>query len=231
MWQERTLVINYDEINLFKEFRDICTLDYNKAPGDSQGRNRSYAVKIFTYMYLYMDWRSPYISNPDVKRNDLAKRSAGLPKDWKPDSLVKKAMEKYDAIQRSEAPTTGYLISAKRAIELGSQTIQIQTDELQEVLSSLEEARKKLRNVESGIKVLSNNKSSISAKESEVEIIKRTVNVVGDTLQTLFSLNDKVDKQFESLKELESRIKKESDNSREKIKGGHSKGNRADVRR
>ena len=61
---ENKLRIDEYTILLIKEFKDLWDIERNKCAEDKQGTLRIKAFKEFTYIYLMLDYKSPYFTPP-----------------------------------------------------------------------------------------------------------------------------------------------------------------------
>lgn len=81
--------LNVPEILLIKEFEALYK------------RDRDRAFQEFKYIYLTLDWGSPYFNIPIQEREEAAKVDSGLSEEEIQDELLSSALKKYDAIQNS----------------------------------------------------------------------------------------------------------------------------------
>lgn len=87
------------KVLLIKEFRALLSPERNKTKTDPSGENQELAQKEFTYMYLYLDWESPYFKYPEEDRRLAAFEDSGLTEAELDDPLFKAACNKYNEIQ------------------------------------------------------------------------------------------------------------------------------------
>ena len=73
-----TLKINEYEILLVKEFADLWDESRNKCKEDKNGKNRLLAYKEFTYIFLALDFKSPYLKWTEKQRHEAALADSGL---------------------------------------------------------------------------------------------------------------------------------------------------------
>lgn len=85
-----------EEAFALKVFRQIWNRDRTV--------NKEKAISELGYVYFMVDPRSDYqyIVSPE-ERDRAIKEAEGLPKGWKPDKLVKEAMELYDSFKPASA--------------------------------------------------------------------------------------------------------------------------------
>lgn len=96
------IVINKIEILTIPTFRKILTRDKG-SKGDADGRKKLFAFKEFAYIYHMADYKSTPNSAAysRSKAHKYALTVTGLPDNYKPDSVVLKAIEYYKKEQFS----------------------------------------------------------------------------------------------------------------------------------
>ena len=97
-----TLKINEYEILLVKEFADLWDESRNKCKEDKNGKNRLLAYKEFTYIFLALDFKSPYLKWTEKQRHEAALADSGLNEEHLKDEKFKAAYHKYDQIQNTD---------------------------------------------------------------------------------------------------------------------------------
>ena len=73
-----TLRINECPILLIKEFKTLWDKDRNKCKEDKTGNERLRAFKEFTYIYLMLDFKSPYYKYLEQEKHEAAISDSGL---------------------------------------------------------------------------------------------------------------------------------------------------------
>ena len=73
-----TLRINECPILLIKEFKTLWDKDRNKCKEDKTGNERLRAFKEFTYIYLMLDFKSPYYKYLEQEKHEAAILDSGL---------------------------------------------------------------------------------------------------------------------------------------------------------
>ena len=89
------------DLVLIKEFKDLLELGRNKCKQDETGLDHLRADKEFTYIYLAIDWKSPYSGFTNQERHEAALQDAGLTEDEWNDPTFRAACRKYVALQDS----------------------------------------------------------------------------------------------------------------------------------
>lgn len=93
------LIIDNDSILLVKEFQKLLDVNRNKSKSDKSGINKEKAFKELTYIYLYLDWESPYFYQPEQDKHQAALQDSGLTDEEFQDEIFKEACKKYELIQ------------------------------------------------------------------------------------------------------------------------------------
>lgn len=87
------LEINEGEIFLITEFKNLLNKD--------QSKNKELAFKELTYIYLALDWKSPYSQYTELERHEEALRDSGLTEEEFNDPVFREACRKYRTLQES----------------------------------------------------------------------------------------------------------------------------------
>lgn len=90
-YDERTgnVILNSADLALIEEFRNLIK------------RNKKRADREFTYIYLALDWKSPYSGYSELERHQAALSDAKITEEEWEDSLFRAACRKYRALQES----------------------------------------------------------------------------------------------------------------------------------
>jgi len=96
------IFINEHTILLVKEFKDLWNVERNKCKEDPTGELRLRAYKEFTYLYLYLDWKSIYHKYLEQEKKEAALIDSGLTEEELQDEVFKTAVDKYREIQDSD---------------------------------------------------------------------------------------------------------------------------------
>lgn len=89
-------------ILLVKEFGDLWELDRNKCKEDKTGKERLLAFKELAYIFLVLDFKSPYAKYTPQQKHKEAMRDTGLTEENLQDEKFKAAFRKYNDIQNSD---------------------------------------------------------------------------------------------------------------------------------
>ena len=104
----KTLEINEPEILLVKEFADLLKRDKSKT--------KDRVTRELTYIYLAIDWKSPYNQYSEHDRHDEAIADSGLTENEFNDPVFREACRKYRRLQDSNK-SIKLLEAAKRAAD------------------------------------------------------------------------------------------------------------------
>lgn len=97
-----SLRIDDYSILLVKEFAKLWEPERNKCKEDKKGEQRIRAYKEFTYIYLVLDFKSPYFKYLEKEKHEAAMADSGLEeKDLKDQDFIN-AYHKYQEIQESD---------------------------------------------------------------------------------------------------------------------------------
>ena len=87
------LEINEGEIFLVREFKNLLNKD--------QSKDKELAFKELTYIYLALDWKSPYSQYTELERHEEALRDSGLTEEEFNNPVFREACRKYRTLQES----------------------------------------------------------------------------------------------------------------------------------
>lgn len=104
----KQLEINEPELLLVKEFKALLDRDKTK--------NKTKVTKELTYIYLAIDWKSPYNQYSEYERHDEAINDSGLTEEEFNDPVFREACRKYRNLQESNK-SVKLLEAAKRAAD------------------------------------------------------------------------------------------------------------------
>lgn len=92
---------------MISEFKAIWERD--------KSSSKELALKELGFVYYISDYKSVYLSTAPEEREDVLKEDLMLPDKWKPDAVVKAAINKYTELQ--EVPTMRLLNATQDALE------------------------------------------------------------------------------------------------------------------
>ena len=108
------VVINTPDVLLIKEFQDLWTNERNKCKEDKTGEKKLLAFRELSYIYLAIDWRSPYKEWSERERHDLAIKDSTLTQEEFDDETFRAACRKYKALQ--ETSKIGLLLQSQLSL-------------------------------------------------------------------------------------------------------------------
>lgn len=97
-----SLRIDEYSILLVKEFADLWDQKRNKCKEDKTGKERMRAIKELTFIYLMLDFKSPYFQFTERDKYEAALLDSGLDESDLKDPIFIAAYNKYDEIQNAD---------------------------------------------------------------------------------------------------------------------------------
>lgn len=110
------ILINDESIFLTREFENLMEPNRNKTKDDKTGKKRTLAFKELRYIYLYLDWESPYFQFAEQDKHKEALTDSGLTEKEFDNVDFREACKKYQNIQESILEIK-MLKAAMRAVE------------------------------------------------------------------------------------------------------------------
>lgn len=96
-----SLELNTHEILLVKEFEALWDINRNKCEEDPTGKKRLRVWKEFKYIWLFVDWKSPYQQYLEMEKHNAAIEDSGLTNEEWQDPVFRAAVRKYIEIKDS----------------------------------------------------------------------------------------------------------------------------------
>lgn len=96
----RAVLVTADLV-LIDEFKKLLNPERNKCKEDSSGLNHLRADREFTYIYLAIDWKSPYSGFSNQEKHEAALNDAHITEEEWEDADFRAACRKYVALQNS----------------------------------------------------------------------------------------------------------------------------------
>jgi len=96
---KKEVIVNEPDILLIREFKDLWTNDRNKCKEDKVGDKKLKFFKELHYIYLVIDWRTPYKQFTERERHEYALLDSGLSKEEFDDPTFRTACRKYKEMQ------------------------------------------------------------------------------------------------------------------------------------
>ena len=110
-----TLRLNEYPILLINEFKALWNQERNKCKEDKTGKERLLAFKEFTYIYLMLDFKSPYYKYLEQERHEAALADSGLTEEELKNPEFITAYNKYQEILDSD-PILSLIKTAYRTL-------------------------------------------------------------------------------------------------------------------
>ena len=111
-----TLTLNVHEILLVREFAILYSPERNKCKEDPKGEHRLKAWKEFKYIFLMLDFKSPYLEYIEQDRHEASLQDSGLTEEEWNDPDFRAACRKYLEIKDSSR-ILGLIKTAFRTLE------------------------------------------------------------------------------------------------------------------
>lgn len=108
--------LNTPEILLIREFAALMDVKRNKCKEDPEGKYKLRAFREFTYIYLAIDWMSPYRDYYEQDRHQEALRDADITEEEFNNPEFRAACRKYRALQ-DETRSIKLLKAAQNVID------------------------------------------------------------------------------------------------------------------
>lgn len=96
-----SVVINEPEALLVREFSALWNNDRNKTKSDPKGIKKTRAYREFTYIWLMLDWCSPYADYAEQERHQECLKDASITEEEWSDPEFRAACRKYRELQES----------------------------------------------------------------------------------------------------------------------------------
>jgi len=210
-YYKNNLILNKPEILLHPEFATILRKD-RTSEGDADGRKKLYTFKVFGYIYLMYDFRSPYNELDYDARHKVVTKELDLFDDWKPNKLEKEAIEKYMTLQELASPSIRILGSVKRGLQVSAKVVDRIISKMEKAIDNLDTFEKNLDYEDIG---------QLQAMNAIVEGLKKD-------MFGLLPLPEKINEALVGIRKVEDNIKNDLAEQTDTAAGGKSIGNRAD---
>lgn len=89
------------DLVLIDEFKKLLELSRNKCDEDPSGLEHLRADREFTYIYLAIDWKSPYANYSNQEKHEAALKDAHITEEEWNDPVFRAACRKYVSLQDS----------------------------------------------------------------------------------------------------------------------------------
>ena len=168
-----------------------------KMKGDADGRLKLVAKKELAFIYHMKSNDGPYSSYEEKERFIRLTNDLFEDKDWTPDEVVKKAMDKFEELNKT--PSSKFIHTTLNMLHRTNAIVDAMINQLEENL------------VEGKFKVNVITKSGI---------VKTGVQIMMDDIAALTKAGNEIPKTIETLEKLEEKILKERQEKASRVKGG-----------
>lgn len=110
------LELNEPEVLLLREFNALWDKERNKCKDDPTGQKRKRAWRELKYIYLMIDWLSPYSQYDEQERHQECLQDAEITEEEWADPTFRTACRKYREIQES-SKTLKFIKSAQGVVD------------------------------------------------------------------------------------------------------------------
>lgn len=214
--EDDALVIDRNEVRGIPVFRTILERDRG-SKGDADGRKKEFAFKEFMFIYLTCDFRSWVLKSGENEKttHKLSIKDAGLPDDYKPDAVVKEAMELYKERQYGELPSLGTVEAILTGLKVSQKIAKSIAGNIEATLEAADEERKRK---------LENKEQMLPGDD-----LVLAQGLVGQ-LKQLLDISNKIPETVSTLEQLRDKLSKEESGTR-LGRGSKEIGNRADPKK
>ena len=211
---ENHLPVINPEIRAIPEIKKIISRD--------KDRKKSTAFSELLYIFFVYDYRTPYAKYSFDERTEHAARACQLPKGWKPDADLKKAIKLYNELQETAAIKS--LKSTREALITASNVVKTLHEAIDEEVVSLqqkEETPPEIVSEDDYDSVEEYEKARDAVVKFEREAVRdhndRITSLV-ENVKLLIMLSSKLPDAIGAVDKLEDQVKQEQSSGR-KIKG------------
>lgn len=210
------LVFNKDEALYIDEFYQIYKRKKTMV-GDQDGRRKKMAILELLFVkkmasLLFSD--SIYIALPDERRIKTIAKDVGLPKSWKPDKQVMKAVNKYREMIKTLIPTAATLVALEQGMMVSSDALNVMTNNISEEIENLNRLKK-----------IAKRSDLNEDKQAYISSLTETSKTLSKLIMDLMKIGKGVPETISNVEQLRVVVSKEVNNARKK-KGGKDIGRR-----
>jgi hypothetical protein len=187
----RLVNLNKEWISTIKEFKKLITRDKG-SEGDADGRRKLQAIREFTFIYHYCDYRSKFTNYSEKDKYYECLRNADLPGDLeiKKDEDLLNAIIRYKSLQ--EVPSLKVL------------------SELKETLHSAHRVVQKLRsNLDVQLTKMDNMDLTLDTEEEDGKKKKDPITVLTGYLTAAMDIANRIPASIKAIEEQEEKVRKE----------------------
>lgn len=123
--ENHILVIDNEIVRGIPEFEVLITRD----------KSKKVYLNEFKYIYLMNNYKSPFIDLPDRERKERVIKNCGLAKDWKVDSDIANAENKYNELQNLPA-SFNVINNLNKSLNLSSRVIAALNNQMEQLINT-----------------------------------------------------------------------------------------------
>lgn len=200
--ENKNLVINHDSLRGIEPFATLIRR-VKKMKGDHDGRKKMLNLRELKYIYFMCDYSSYHRGLLPKQKKIKAKEDAGLPDNWKPDSVVESCIEKYNEIVNHYIPSAKTLIALESSLSQTGDIVISYITQNQELIETISKLKEEMQSAGTLDPVLI---ASIGEVNNLLRAnLKDTLSIsknLPDTIDGLERLQEKVRKEEGSVKQL-----------------------------
>ena len=180
--EDGILVLVKEELRAIPIFKKILLRSKPIAGDIDGGRRKLMAYKEFMYIFYMCDPESPYATLDVKEQNRKAIRDCEMPEGWKPDDVVKDAMQVYTELWLDSTPSYRVLLSLEKGMHQTDKVIQTininlnnQLEKIQELMTINPQAAPELDNIVTALNTLMTISGKIPDTLDAIEQIREKV--------------------------------------------------------
>ena len=159
-----TVILNSADLALIDEFRTLIKRDKDRAD------------KEFTYIYLAIDWKSPYSGYSELERHEAALQDAHITEEEWNDPSFRAACRKYRALQESNRYVrllkSAELVTDKIVDYFNNVDLEERDEQTGKYVNKVADIQKAMENAAKQIEVLKQIESMVKKEITEQSVIR-----------------------------------------------------------
>ncbi len=223
-------VVIHSELFFIPEFKAILDKHKRKKSYATEEDQITAAFREISYIFFYIDYRSPFDGMDDDKRHSNAIFNARLTEDWVADKVVSGAISVYQRNIYEVIPTVKSLRTARRGLTSVNDLLEDLVREIENRRMLLQGKKKKAISVEESIGVTKFKRIEKQQRDTAVNEVD-TKAILDESISYItkfMALIDKVPSYVLTIENALKQVAKEESDSRP-LRGGGKKGAREDV--
>ena len=164
------------DLVLIDEFKKLLEPSRNKCKEDPSGLDHIRADREFTYIYLAIDWKSPYSNYSEQERHEAALQDASITEEEWNDSDFRAACRKYRALQESNRYVrllkSAELVTDKIVDYFNNVDLEERDEQTGKYVNKVSDIQKAMENAAKQIEVLKQIESLVKKEITEQSAIR-----------------------------------------------------------